>query len=188
MKKHIIISGILIVLAFVTGFFIGDSVAINRVNKQISSSIDNIQNDLDDIEVPNETDAEEEIEQEEQEKTEELPIKFEEIKPEIKILEPDSIGNLYMEATYTNNSDYPIVGYDMTVLLKDSNEKTYLTNYDTVMPGETSPKFESFGPKTQDPNDYEILKLEVTAKTETGNKLYIEYDFNLNEATWWESE
>lgn len=175
MKKHIIISGILIVLAFVTGFFIGDSVAINRVNKQISSSIDNIQ-------------AEEEIEQEEQEKTEELPIKFEEIKPEIKILEPDSVGNVYMEATYTNNSDYPIVGYDMTVLLKDSNEKTYLTNYDTVMPGETSPKFESFGPKTQDPNDYEILKLEVTAKTETGNKLYIEYDFNLNEATWWESE
>ena len=177
MKKHIIISGILIVLAFVTGFFIGDSVAINRVNKQISSS-----------EVPNETDAEEEIEQEEQKKTEELPIKFEEIKPEIKILEPDSTGNVYMEATYTNNSDYPIVGYDMTVLLKDSNEKTYLTNYDTVMPGEISPKFESFGPKTQDPNDYEILKLEVTAKTETGNKLYIEHDFNLNEATWWESE
>src|SRR5699024_9430963 len=100
---------------------------------------------------------------------------------------PDSIGNVYMEATYTNNSDYTITGYDMTVLLKDKNETTYLMNYDTVLPGETSPKFESFGPDTQDENDYEILELSVTSRTEEGNTLYIDYDFKLEEASWWES-
>lgn len=124
-------------------------------------------------------------EQEEQAKeTEELPIHPDEIKPTITILEPDSIGTVYMEATYTNNSKYPIIAYDMTVLLKDTNRKTYLTCYDTVLPGETSPKFESFGPSTRDPNDYEILKLEVTAIAEDGENLYIEYDFKLGEARW----
>ncbi|NLJ98257.1 MAG: hypothetical protein GX320_03190, partial [Tissierellia bacterium] len=70
----------------------------------------------------------------------------------------------------------------------DQNDTTYLSTYDTVMPGETSPKFESFGPETQDPDDYEILTLEITARTEDGNDLYIEYDFKLNEATWWEAD
>jgi hypothetical protein len=58
--------------------------------------------------------------------------------------------------------------------------------FDTVMPGETSPKFETFGPDSQDPNDVEVLTLEVIARTEEGNNLYIDYDFKLGEATWWE--
>lgn len=131
-----------------------------------------------------EKNEEEQIEELE-EAEEEIPIHPDEIVPEITILEPDSIGTVYMEAAYTNNSTYPITAYNMTILLKDTNEKTYLSNYDTVMPGETSPKFESFGPETQDLNDFEILKLEVTARTEDGEDLYIEYDFKLGEATWW---
>ncbi|MCF6461599.1 hypothetical protein [Clostridium sp. Cult3] len=117
---------------------------------------------------------------------EEIPIHPDDIMPEIVILEPNSIGTVYMEATYTNNSKYPITAYSAKVLLKDINDTTYLDIYDTVMPGETSPKFESFGPETQDPDDYEILSLEITARTEGGNNLYIEYDFKLDEATWWE--
>lgn len=128
---------------------------------------------------------EEEQIEELEEAEEEIPIHPDEIVPEITILEPDSIGTVYMEATYTNNSAYPITAYDMTILLKDTNEKTYLSNYDTVMPGETSPKFDCFGPETLDANDYEILTLEVTARTEGGEDLYIEYDFKLGEATWW---
>ena len=124
----------------------------------------------------------------EPEALEEVPIKTDEIAPKITILEPDSIGTVYMEATYTNNSEYPIVGYSLTVLLKDKNEKTYLSTHDTVMPGETSPNFSSFGPNTQNPDDYEMLKLEVTARTEEGNTLYIDYDFKLGEASWWESK
>lgn len=119
---------------------------------------------------------------------EQVPISFEDIKPEIEILEPDSIGTVYMEATYTNNSPYPITGYDLTILLKDKNETTYLSTYETVMPGETSPKFESFGPQTQDPNDYEIIGLSVNARKDDGKALAIEYDFKLDEATWYEYE
>lgn len=150
---------------------------------EINSSMDS-----EDVTSENVTVEKEAEEEQSEEPAEEVPIHPDEIKPEITILEPDSIGNVYMEATYTNNSKYPITAYQLTVLLKDKNEKTYLSNYDTVMPGETSPKFESFGPQTQDPNDYEILTLEVTARTEEGNDLYIEYDFKLEEANWFESE
>ncbi len=140
------------------------------------------------IEETPETIAEEKANDEVETKDEEIPINPEDIMPEITILEPDSIGTVYMEATYTNNSKYPITGYSADILLKDQNDTTYLSTYDTVMPGETSPKFESFGPETQDPDDYEILTLEITARTEDGNDLYIEYDFKLNEATWWEAD
>lgn len=116
------------------------------------------------------------------------PIHPDEIPHKISILKPDSIGAVYMEATFTNNSKYPITGYDMTVLLKDKNETAYLTTYDTVMPGETSPKFEGFGPETRDPDDYEITKLQVYARKEDKKTLSIEYDFKLNEATWFEYE
>lgn len=127
-------------------------------------------------------------EKENEEQSQEVPIHPDDIVPTITILEPDSIGNVYMEATYTNNSKYTITGYNMTVLLKDKNEKTYLSNYDTILQGETSPKFSTFGPNTQNHDDYEILTLEVIARTEEGNNLYIDYDFKLGEASWWESE
>ncbi|NLZ93195.1 MAG: DUF4878 domain-containing protein [Firmicutes bacterium] len=116
------------------------------------------------------------------------PIHPDEIPYKIDILEPDSIGSVYMEATFTNNSKYPITGYDMTILLKDKNETSYLMTYDTVMPGETSPKFDGFGPETRKPDDYEVIKLEVSARTEDKKTLFIEYDFKLNEATWHEYE
>ena len=115
-----------------------------------------------------------------------IPIHPDDIMMDITILEPDSIGTVYMEATYTNNSKYPITSYTAKVLLKDTNDTTYLSSFDTVMPGETSPKFETFGPDSRDPNDVEVLTLEVIARTEEGNNLYIDYDFKLGEATWWE--
>lgn len=136
--------------------------------------------------VSNESGGNEDVSAEET--TEEIPIHPDDIMMDITILEPDSIGNVYMEATFTNNSKYPITSYSAKVLLKDINDTTYLSTYDTVMPGETSPKFESFGPETQDPDDYEILGLEITARTEDGNSLYIDYDFKLEEATWWEGD
>lgn len=113
-----------------------------------------------------------------------IPIPFEDIKPDIIILEPDSIGNVYLKAAYTNNSSYPVTGYNLEILLKDKNETTYLMTYDTVLPGETSPYFEGFGPQTQDPNDYEIIGADVYAKLDGGKTLSIEYDFKLDEATW----
>jgi hypothetical protein len=72
----------------------------------------------------------------------------------------------------------------MKVHLKDKNDTTYLTSHDTVMPGETSPIFDSFGPETMDPNDYEVLTLAVRAILDNGDELDIEYDFKLGQAYW----
>lgn len=116
----------------------------------------------------------------------EPPIYSDDIQTDITILEPDSIGTVYMEASYTNNSKYPITSYSAKILLKDKNETTYLSTHDTVMPGETSPNFECFGPDTGDPSDYEILGLELRARLDNGKTLSIEYDFKLNEARWLE--
>ena len=114
----------------------------------------------------------------------ELPIHPDDIMSDIKILEPDSVGSVYMEATYKNNSKYPITMYSLKVRLKDMNENTFLTCVDTVLPGETSSKFESFGPKTLDPNDYELLELSITAQNDDGEPLYIDYDLKLQTASW----
>lgn len=105
-------------------------------------------------------------------------LNIEKLPLSIKMQEPDSSGTVYMQCTYTNNTDYPITSMNMTVLLKDKNEKTYFSNHDTVMPGETSPIFKSFGPQTLKEEDYEILTIEARAE---GDESYtrMEYDTKL---------
>lgn len=98
---------------------------------------------------------------------------------EITILEPDSIGTRYMEATFTNNSEYPVTGYTLTILLKDKEEKTYLSTYDTVLPGETSPKFETFAPESGKEEDLEILKVEIVG-ADGDEDFWIDYDVKLD--------
>lgn len=66
-------------------------------------------------------------------------ITIEDVPANIEILPPNSIGTVYADVTYTNNTPYPVTSYQLTVLLKDSNEKQYYSCYDTVLPGETSP-------------------------------------------------
>lgn len=111
-------------------------------------------------------------------KKKEQSITVDQVPYEIEIREPDSIGNVYMDATYTNNTDYPITGMEMKVLLKDKNEVVYLSNYDTVMPGETSPTFDTFGPSTQNPDDCEVLNINISADVD-GKTLLVEYDTKL---------
>ncbi|MEG0773444.1 hypothetical protein [Clostridium sp.] len=106
-------------------------------------------------------------------------IKINQVPIQINILKPDSIGTRYMEATYTNNSGYTIQGMNITVLLKDSNEKTYFSTYDTVLKGGISTKFETFAPNSGSMNDLEILKYDIVAIKEDGTKVYIEYDVKL---------
>lgn len=178
MKKHIK-TIVLVLVAFIIGYFVGDSSAINRVKKQIGQNVVNQQNNINEEEVKDESST-----KQEPNKEDEVPIYPDEIAPTIKILEPNSIGVVYMEATYTNNSKYPITSYTAKVLLKDKNETTYLSTHDTVMPGEISPSFETFGPSTQKEEDYEILTLDVRARLDNGKTLAIEYDFKLEEATW----
>lgn len=96
--------------------------------------------------------------------------------------EPDSAGAVYAHVTFVNNSDYPVVDYELTVNVKDQNRKNFYATYDTVMPGETSPIFESFGPKTSNKDDIEYLTLEYQLKdTKSGKKINIKYDYKLDE-------
>lgn len=111
----------------------------------------------------------------------EPPLKIEQLPLDIKFREPDSIGNVYMDATYTNNSDKNIVGYNATVLVKETNKTTYLMTYNTVLPGETSPKFNTTGPKSKEINDIQILKYEITIVNKDGTKTKIEYDNKLKQ-------
>lgn len=122
--------------------------------------------------------------EEKNEEKEQPPVMIDELPMNVTILEPDSIGNRYMEATFTNNSKYAIKGFNVTVLLKDKNEKTYLGTYDTVMPGETSPKFESFAPATGNSEDIEYLQYEITVINENGEEIYLTYDVKLKTYEW----
>lgn len=122
--------------------------------------------------------------EEKNEEKEQPPVMIDELPMNVTILEPDSIGNRYMEATFTNNSKYAIKGFNVTVLLKDKNEKTYLGTYDTVMPGETSPKFESFAPATGNSEDIEYLQYEITVIDENGEEIYLSYDVKLKTYEW----
>ena len=113
------------------------------------------------------------------------PVTIEELPLNVTILEPDSIGAVYMEATFTNNSKYVIKGFNVTVLLKDKNEKTYLGTYDTVLSGETSPIFESFGPDTRNADDVEYLEYQITVVDENGKEIYLTYDAKLKTYKWY---
>jgi hypothetical protein len=134
-----------------------------------------------------ETISQQQVEKEkpkEEEVKKEPPLKIEQLPLDIQIKEPDSIGNIYIDATYTNNSNKNIVGYNVTVLLKDSNKTTYLMTYNTVLPGETSPKFNSFGPQTKNKEDIQILKYEITIANSDGTKTNLEYDNKLKQYKW----
>jgi hypothetical protein len=45
MKKHMVISALLVVFAFIVGYFVGDTTAINRANKQISANVESEQSE-----------------------------------------------------------------------------------------------------------------------------------------------
>ena len=71
-------------------------------------------------------------------KENETAVKLEDFDLDIKVLPADSTGTVYMKVTYTNNSDETLTGYKVTIKLPNV-EKTYLSCYDTVLPGEISP-------------------------------------------------
>ena len=71
-------------------------------------------------------------------KENETAVKLEDFDLDIKVLPADSTGTVYMKVTYTNNNDETLTGYKVTIKLPNV-EKTYLSCYDTVLPGEISP-------------------------------------------------
>lgn len=114
----------------------------------------------------------------------------EEVPFDITLLEPDSAGNVYAEVTFTNNSNHIVTSYDITVLKKDNNEKSYYNTFDTVRPNETSAKFGSFGPSTGLVDDLEYLTLTYIIKRGDDSKQVV-YDFKTKKyqvSDWYEMD
>lgn len=111
-------------------------------------------------------------------------VKVEELPLSITILEPDSMGTRYLEATFTNNSKYTVKGLNITILLKDKNEKNYLSIYQTVYPGDVSPKFVTFAPNTGKTTDIEYLSYEIIVGKKEGTTVHITYDTKSDKYTW----
>lgn len=111
---------------------------------------------------------------------EEISIKIEDLSFEIlEIKEPDSAGEVYMINQFTNNSEYPVTAIFKKAMFKDNEETAYIDNVDTVMPGETSTKFETNGPKSQDEEDIEPLSIDIRSQKEDGTDISIYYDYKL---------
>ena len=104
-----------------------------------------------------------------------------ELEPSLDVLEPSSTGTIWVEGTFVNTSPYPVLAYELVFKDKTTNEKHYLDTYDTVMPGETSSKFETFGRESGDPKDMEFLTLYVKLKDTEDTYLRVEYDYKLEE-------
>lgn len=99
---------------------------------------------------------------------------------EITMKEPNSIGVRYMGGTFTNNSEYPVTGFTLKVLLKDKNDTTHFGTHDTVLPGETSPNFvEGFAPESGKEEDMEVIEIQIVGK-DGGKDFYITYDAKLD--------
>lgn len=94
-------------------------------------------------------------------------------------LPPDSIGTYYIEATYKNNSSFTIKSVNLQFLDKDINDKYYLSSYDVVKPGEISPKFETFAPKSGEAG-MQKLKIEIRYIGIDGkDDHWVTYDYKL---------
>jgi hypothetical protein len=100
--------------------------------------------------------------------------------PNIVIQEPDSIGTVYAVMTFQNVTNMPIVAYEISATLMDTNEATYYASYNTVMPGATSPNFSSFAPESEKLEDINIKELTITVVDSPGSFTTFEYDVKLD--------
>lgn len=98
----------------------------------------------------------------------------------LKVLAPDLIGIIYMEGNMVNHTSYPILSYSLCCLDKRSGEHHYLSTYDTVLPGETSPKLQTFAPSSGRLADLQYQSVNVKFKTPYG-AFYVDYDYRLDE-------
>lgn len=110
-----------------------------------------------------------------------VPVKVEDIEIlNFTIKEPDSIGTVYMECKFKNNSDKPL-SY-ISFEYKIGNETTYLSTYETLLPGETSAIVEAFGPESRNPEDVKLLSASYTI--EDDSSIDVTYDAKLNKYSY----
>ena len=111
------------------------------------------------------------------------PVLIEDIELiDFKINPPNSIGAVYMEGKFKNNSDKNVTHVQYTYKFDD--DKYYLGTYDTLLPGDTSSISDTFGPKSGNVEDMELLEIEITCLDENNEKIYIDYDVKLKTYIW----
>ncbi|MEG0872895.1 MAG: hypothetical protein RR942_09220 [Romboutsia sp.] len=99
-----------------------------------------------------------------------------------KVLEPDSIGNIYFETKFKNNSKVPVTSVIVELEI-DNGEVAYLSSYDTLLPGDTSSKVECFAPKSGKEEDMKAKKISIVSLDKDKKEVYIDYDIKLNKYT-----
>ena len=110
-----------------------------------------------------------------------MRIDYENLLPDnLTILPPDSIGTRYIVGNYLNDTPYPVLSYSLSYLDKSTGENWYLSSYDTVLSGSTSPKMNTFAPESARMSDVQFQKLTIRFKTPHG-EFYVEYDYQLHE-------
>ncbi|HCY06551.1 MAG TPA: hypothetical protein DHS57_04605 [Erysipelotrichaceae bacterium] len=88
----------------------------------------------------------------------------------------DSSGAAYVHYVFHNNSKFPILRFELSGVLKDTNEKTYYVHYLTVMPNETSTQFDSFAPTSLNVDDIEIKSILYYYLDSNDRKIEVEYN------------
>lgn len=100
---------------------------------------------------------------------------------ELKKVSQSALGVIHnVRAIYENTSPYPIVDYKLIGSNKETGNRHYFTCYDTIMPGEDSPRMESLLARAEYVDDIQYQKLSVQLKTSYG-KFRVEYDCRLQE-------
>ncbi|MEN8075329.1 hypothetical protein ABFP60_00120 [Clostridioides difficile] len=95
------------------------------------------------------------------------------------ITEPDSTGTRYFGTQIKNNSKFTITGVSIQLEL-DNGETSYLSMYDTLLPGDTSSIVSCFGATTGNLEDMKAKTIEITMLDTDGKIIYVDYDVKLN--------
>lgn len=110
-------------------------------------------------------------------KTEYLNVGIDKFKFDYKIKSPDSIGNIWGAATFTNNTEYPVTSMVLTIKKADNDTTYAMHNLTSVLPGAKSTNFNFLLGKS---SKYEVLKYEYIFKKD-GLTYNVTYDVALGE-------
>lgn len=109
----------------------------------------------------------------------EPPVLIEELPMEMHLLDPQPDGRIYLEGTYTNNSDQIVDRFSIEMLDPSTNERILASEHGTVLPGEVSITFGG-GPVKGSLEELENLKLSYQV-IHDNKSTRIEYDYKIGE-------